>query len=190
MMRNCISHEVCPDIRIHSLSFATALINAVRTAKSRVWIASYVFNANLNCKSDPITLFFSILREKAEKKIDIKIICDIPKLNRPNYHCNKFILRWLEEWDIPYCTPREGKTAHAKTIIVDTSHLFIGSHNLSKASLNNPLECTVELTSPGIICEYARHYAMIWHDDSMLRHLPPFNHDPGEPRPWMEHKNG
>lgn len=190
MFRSTLSHRDAPEIKIHFLTYKNQLIHATRSARSRIWISTYVINANLNYQSDPITLLFSILRRRMENGVDVKIICDDPKHNRPNYHCNKFIFRWLEQWQIPYCTPGPKITAHAKTVLIDTSHLFIGSHNLAKSSLNNPIECTVEIKAPSIIAEYATAYETIWNDVGMIRHMPPFRDEPGAPRPWMEHGYG
>jgi len=157
---------------IHFLSFRHALIAATKTARKRVWILSYVINANLNRQGDPITHFFSILRTRHSAGCDIKIILDNPQINRPNYHCNKYIMRRLMEWQIPFRTPPPRVTSHAKAILIDSSVLFIGSHNLAKSSLLNPLDCTVELRNSFLIQSFAKVYTELWKHGSMVSYMP------------------
>jgi len=157
---------------IHFLSYATALVGAVRSARRRVWVLAYVINANLSKQSDPITLFFTILRDRRTAGCDIRFILDNPQINRPNYHCNKFFMRHLMEWGIPFCTPPPRVTSHAKAVLIDDKVLFIGSHNLAKSSLLNPLDCTVELRNDFLIQSFAETYMMLWKNSSMVSYSP------------------
>lgn len=157
---------------IHFLSFTNALISAARAARKRVWILSYVINANLSKQNDPITLFMSLLRDRRAAGCDIRFILDSPKINRPNYHCNKFFMRHLMEWGFQFCTPPEKVTSHAKAVLVDNTVLFIGSHNLAKSSLTNPLDCTVELRNEFLIQSFAETYKMLWKNSSMISYGP------------------
>lgn len=160
------------DCSIHFLSYSNALIAAARAARRRVWILAYVINANLSKQQDPITLLMAILRDKRKTGCDVRFILDNPKINRPNYHCNKFFMRHLMEWDFHFCTPPENITSHAKAVLIDDKVLFIGSHNLAKSSLMNPLDCTVELRSPFLIQSFAETYQMIWSNSSMVSYMP------------------
>ena len=157
---------------IHFLSFATTLIAAARQARRRVWIFCFVLNANLNRQNDPVTLFLSILRARRDAGCDIRFILDNPQISRPNYHCNKFFMRRLMEWNFQFCTPPPKITSHAKAILIDDKVLFIGSHNLAKSSLMNPLDCTVELRNEFLIKSFAETYEMLWQDSSMVSYQP------------------
>ena len=157
---------------IHFLSFATSLIAAVRQAKRRVWIFAYVINANLSKASDPVTLLMTLLQARRGAGCDIRIILDNPQQNRPNYHCNKFFMRRLMEWNFQFCTPPPTITSHAKAILVDDKVLFIGSHNLAKSSLMNPLDCTVELRNEFLIRSFAETYTMVWESGKMVSYKP------------------
>lgn len=157
---------------IHFLSFSTALIAAARQARHRVWIFCFVLNANLNRQNDPVTLFLSILRARRDAGCDIRFILDNPQISRPNYHCNKFFMRRLMEWNFQFCTPPPKVTSHAKCILIDDKVLFIGSHNLAKSSLVNPLDCTVELQNEFLIRSFAETYQMLWQDSSMVSYRP------------------
>lgn len=118
---------------IHFLSFSNALIAATRHARRRVWMLTYVINANLSKQSDPVTLFLSLLRTRKAAGVDVRFILDFPKENKPNYNCNKFFMRHLMEWGFKFCTPPPGVTSHAKAVLIDDQVLFIGSHNLAKS---------------------------------------------------------
>lgn len=157
---------------IHFLSFANALIAAARAARHRVWVLAFVINANLSKQADPVTLFMSILQARRAAGADIRFILDNPQINRPNYHCNKFFMRRLMEWNFQFCTPPPTVTSHAKAVLIDDKVLFIGSHNLAKSSLTNPLDCTVELRNDFLIKSFAETYLMLWRDSSMVSYAP------------------
>lgn len=157
---------------IHFLSYSAALLAAARSARKRVWILCFVINANLNRQNDPITLFLSILRDRRELGCDIRFILDNPLISRPNYHCNKFFMRRLMEWNFSFCTPPPKVTSHAKAVLIDDAVLFIGSHNLSKSSLINPLDCTVELRNDFLIRSFSETYSALWQDASMISYKP------------------
>lgn len=190
MFRNPLVTPLAPDVLFHWLSFRNALTSAIRTARRRVLIMAYVVNCNINRQGDPITLIFSLLEKKIRDGLDVRIIIDDPAINRPNYHCNRFMTRWFEIWNIPYCTPPPRFTSHCKAIIIDDSVLFLGSHNLAKSSFTNPLDCTVEFRSPALVAEFAAAYDIIWYDVAMKSHNPPFVRAPGTPRVWMDHREG
>lgn len=157
---------------IHFLSFKNALLAAAKQARRRVWIFCYVINANLSKQQDPVTHFLTILQAKRSAGCDIRFILDNPQISRPNYHCNKFFMRRLMEWNFSFCTPPPRVTSHAKAILIDSSVLFIGSHNLAKSSLINPLDCTVELHNEFLIQSFAETYDMLWQDSFMVSYKP------------------
>ena len=160
------------DTSIHFLSYGNALLSATRLAKKRVWVHAYVISANLSMQSDPVTLFMSILRDRRAKGVDVRFILDSPYENRPNYHCNKVFLRLFMEWKFQFCTPPRNITSHGKAVLIDNSVLFLGSHNLAKSSLTNPLDFTVELRNEFLIQSFAETYQMIWQDGSMVSYKP------------------
>jgi len=160
------------DASIHFLSYSNALINAARQTRRRVWVLAYVINANLSKQSDPVTQFMTILQARRKAGADIRFILDNPQISRPNYHCNKFFMRRLMEWDFKFCTPPPRITSHAKAVLIDDAVLFIGSHNLAKSSLMNPLDCTVELRNEFLIQSFSETYKMLWENSSMISYAP------------------
>ena len=68
---------------------------------------------------------------------------------------------------IPFVTPPDKITSHAKAVLIDDRILFIGSHNLAKSSLENPLDCTVELRNKILIDSFADAYLSLWSDQTM-----------------------
>ncbi len=159
-------------VSIHFLSFKNSLLQSISQAKKRVWILSYVINCNLNKAGDPITAVFSMLRKKKLAGCDVRVVLDNPQANKPNFHCNKFFMRRLMEWGIPFQTPPTRVTSHAKAILIDEKVLFIGSHNLAKSSLLNPLDCTVEIHNAFLIQSFAETYRLLWSDGAMVSYTP------------------
>jgi len=158
------------DIKIHFLSFQHALLTAVRSARVRVWIIAYVINSNMSRQSDPITMLLNTLARHVSHGVDVRFIVDDPPINKPNYHCNKYFMRRLDDFKIPFITPSGKITSHAKVVLIDDTFLFIGSHNLTKSSLTNPLDCTVELRNRDLIKTFGDVFQLLWTDRSMTSH--------------------
>ena len=159
-------------VSIHFLSYSAALITAAQMANHRIWIFCYVLHANLNRQNDPVTHFLTILRNRHAKGCDVRFILDTPQITKQNYACNQYAMRHLMEWGIQFCTTPPKITSHAKCVLIDNKVLFIGSHNLAASSLQNPLDCTVELRNEFLIRSFAETYEMVWRDASMVTYTP------------------
>lgn len=148
---------------LHSRSFGFALEKAVSKCKKRLFFACYVLTGNENRSSDPvITILKKCIRLKAEKDVDVRFAIDLPKKNRPNWNCNHHFMRYLQGAGIPFRVPASTGTLHAKLILVDSSHLFVGSHNLAMSSIFNPYELTVEFFDGKFIDMVAQDYVTWW----------------------------
>lgn len=183
----------CPSMPlffVHFLTFKNALRAAVASARRRIFISAYVINANLKKHQDPVTQILFLLRDAQARGLDVKIILDNPPINRPNFHCNKMLLNYFKRWQIPHACPPSSFTAHAKIVIVDSSFCFIGSHNLARSSLNNPLDCTVEIRNHAMVDLLADSFLSCFQDGRMDRFFPPFDQSQLPKFLWMEPLHG
>lgn len=157
---------------IHSTTYGPALRLALISAKKRIWITTYVTVLNFKKRNDLIHILFIILRQKLEAGIDIRFIIDHPRKHKPNYHATQFLIRRLKSWGFPFWMAPERTTCHAKVILIDTSRVFIGSHNLARSSFRNPLEMSIELSDKDA-CRYTAGWFVDLFKDPLFTHFPP-----------------
>jgi len=135
-------------IQVHTITYGPAIRRAISAAEFRVWISVYVATLNFKKKNDLVYILFQNLQRKLALDVDVRLLIDRPRQHKPNYHAGQFLIRRLKEWRFPFWLAPERTTQHAKVILIDDRQAFVGSHNLAKSSLINPLEMTVELTDP------------------------------------------
>ena len=136
---------------LHSLTYGPSLRKALDRAKERVWISTYVLSFNFRKKNDLINILMSTLRAKQKAGVDVRFLIDRPRAHKTNYHAGKFLVRRLKEWRFPFWLSPARNTCHAKVILIDRHRAFLGSHNLAKSSLQNPLELSIETSEAGTV---------------------------------------
>jgi len=146
-----------------NLSFKRHVSRALKCARSRIWLATYVLTANNNRASDPVACWLNILKDKHDRgDIDVRVSLDWPKANRPNYNCNRYYTRWLLQQQIPVRVLTAGYALHAKILLVDDWWLFVGSHNWAPSSIMNAHELTVLHNDPKMIDQAEKYYIWLW----------------------------
>lgn len=134
-------------IKIHSLSFGPSLRRALINAESSIYLSIYVTSFNFKKRNDLVHILFIILKKKLDAGLDVRFIIDHPRGHKTNYHATQFLIRRLKTWHFPFYIAPKRTTCHAKIILIDSKTAFVGSHNLTKASLRSPLEMSVEISS-------------------------------------------
>ena len=156
----------------HVETFYPALRAACRAAQSEIWLMAYVMSGNMRRKTDPLFVLLKILEIKSRQGIDVRIVLDSPKPGRPNFHANRTFSRRLYDFGIPFALPGKFLTAHAKCACIDGALLFCGSHNLTKHSIHNPYDCTVETDSQSAITSYRKYFSEIWGGTDLIKYPP------------------
>ena len=67
---------------------------------------------------------------------------------------------------------------------------IFGSHNLARSSLNNPLDCTVEIRNHAMVDLLADSFLSCFQDGRMDRFFPPFDQSQLPKFLWMEPLHG
>ena len=150
-------------LKVHGLSLRNCLSALFAHAKSRIWICTYVFSCNENRKSDPVTGWLKLFTGYVESKsVDVRIVLDLPKKNRPNYSCNSYFMRYFFAHGIPFRSLPSQNSIHGKLIIIDDEIVFVGSHNMAASSLFNPSDLTVEIRNTGTCQKMIDYYMSMW----------------------------
>lgn len=114
-----------PVIQTGSNSLLKQLVALVASAKKEIIISSHVYG---------YSLFDHALKEAHERGVKIKMLIgsNIKKKELRKYLIEKYDAKIIND-EIEY-------TSHAKFMIVDGAHVVWGSGNLTKTSLNNPMD--------------------------------------------------
>ena len=158
--------------RLHSLTYGPALRQAINGAGVRIWVSSYVVSFNFRKKNDLINIIMNSIRSQLEKGLDIRMLIDRPRLHKTNYHVNKFLMRRLMEWRIPFWVAPARTTCHAKVVLIDDNTAFLGSHNLARSSFKNPLELSIETNQADVISGVTRWFEGKFQDPA-FEYFPP-----------------
>jgi len=152
-----------PGLKLHSRSFPFALEQAIAKCNDRIYFCCYVLTGNENRKSDPVINILEKCKHlQDQSQVDVRFAIDLPLKKSNNWNCNHHFMRYLRDAGIPFkCSPNKG-TLHAKMILIDSNHVFVGSHNMAMSSFWNPLELTVEINDSEFIDKCARDYLAWW----------------------------
>lgn len=160
------------DTIFHVETFYPALRSSCRSALNSIWIMSYVMSGNMRRKTDPLYVLLKILEIKTRQGVDVRIVLDSPKTGRPNFHANRTFSRRLFDFGIPFALPGRFLTAHAKCALIDGEVFFCGSHNLTKHSIHNIYDCTLETRSPGAVAAFSKYFLDIWNGYELTKYPP------------------
>lgn len=163
-------------IKIHSLSYGPALRQALARSTSSIYLSIYVTSFNFKKQNDLVNILYVILKRKLASGLDIRFIIDHPRKHKTNYHATQFLIRRLKSWKFPFYIAPVRTTCHAKIILIDQVRFFVGSHNLTKASLRSPLEMSLEV-SDDIICQDILRWFTSKFNSPEFMYFPPGNYD-------------
>ena len=145
-------------MKLLASTYFTELKQFTLGAKKRIWVSCYVATFNIRKKGDRVFSLFEILRHRQAAGVDVRFLIDRPRLHKPNYHAQQFLIRRLKSWGLPFWVAPSRTTCHAKVILIDDS-VLLGSHNLAKSSLCNPLEISILVDdSPAITASVDRWF--------------------------------
>lgn len=160
------------NIKLHGTSYINALRASFIKAKKCIYITSYVVVLNRKKKNCPTNKLFLILLSKLKAGVDIRWIVDHPRKHKTNYHATQYMIRRLKINQIPFWVAPPRNTLHSKVVIVDDYKVFLGSHNLTRSSYNNPLEISVEIDSVKV-CSSLKDWFLGLCDDPGFNSYPP-----------------
>ena len=147
---------------IHHRSYRAALARSIDRAESAIRIALYVAAFRIAKEGDPVGEIIKALRRRREAGLDVAVILDGPKKGASNYNPAMMFLYFLGRTGFRYAVNVRKPTLHMKVIIIDKKKAFIGSHNLTRSSIDNPLDCTVEIRNPELVGKLIENYELLF----------------------------
>lgn len=142
--------------------FANRLIDGIVLSKREIRIFTYVLSFHFFRNSSKSTQVYLSLADAKRRGVDIRVIVDSPKRNRPNFNVNNFAVKKLIDVDIPVKMPSGGRTGHAKLAVFDNLFAILGSHNITDSSFKNPFELSIVVTEPELVKNCIDWFDVIW----------------------------
>lgn len=126
--------------------FRTTVLNAIAEASREILIATYKMDYSNRLSTRHLNALVEALHRASKRGVRVKCLLNMDKENSAIGRINKRAKALLIKKGIITKTGPEGRTYHAKIIIVDGCLAFVGSHNLTESSLCRNFEISLMIT--------------------------------------------
>lgn len=129
------------------LAYARTAERLIAGARTRVWVMQYVVRVD----DGPVGSLLTALAAARDRGVEVRVALDRGKLygsEAPDPK-NDAAAAWLAGHGIPVAWDEEGRTSHAKVLLVDDATAVIGSHNWTRSALVDNREVSAVITDPG-----------------------------------------
>jgi len=140
------------------------VLSLIRSSSKSIDLLCYVSNFNLYKKSDKANLIYIALKHFSLSGRPVRIILDLPRAHKSNYHCNMFSTRRFKESGFSVRYLHTGSTQHAKLILFDNKLAVTGSHNLTTRSVVNRYDISLLLDDSVLILFFVKYFESLWQD--------------------------
>lgn len=134
-------------IEIHFSGYRAALLDALQAARKSIRITTYISAFSFKRPGNPVNDIITVLEEKKKRGLDVRFILDGPKKGAANFRPALIFSQFLAHKGFKAAVQYGKPTLHMKVVLVDLERVFIGSHNLTRSSIQNPLDCSAEIES-------------------------------------------
>ena len=150
------------NVKVHYSGYRSALLEAIRGAEESIRVTTYVTAFSFKKPTNPVNEVMAALLRKHREKVPVFFILDGPKKGASNFRPSTFFMKYLDGQGV-LCAVQQGKpTLHMKMVLIDQRTVFIGSHNLTRASIRNPLDCSVEICKPELVRQIVKRYDQLF----------------------------
>lgn len=129
--------------------FRSAVLNAIGGASREILITTYKLGYAARLSTRHLNAIVEALHRATSRGVRVRCLLNMDKINSSLGRTNERARKLLTEKGILVRTGPEGRTYHAKLVIVDNMVAFVGSHNLSESSLCRNFEISLMITAPG-----------------------------------------
>jgi phosphatidylserine/phosphatidylglycerophosphate/cardiolipin synthase-like enzyme len=148
-----------PDCGVQLLKdrdYFTALIQAIDHARSEIVLSAFFFKTNGFADNEPDRVL-EHLREAARRGVKVDVVIEQGQESDNVSRDNADTAERLKRSGIRVCFDAPDTTTHAKVVVIDRRHLFVGSHNLTQSALKYNHEVSVRIDSPMLADEAFRY---------------------------------
>ncbi|MBA7680638.1 Cardiolipin synthase B [subsurface metagenome] len=142
--------------------FRFAVLKAIAEANREILIATYKMGYQNRLTTKHLNAIVEALHRASKRGVKVRCLLNMDKENTTIGRINMKAKALLIEKGIITKAGPEGRTYHAKIIIVDEGIAFIGSHNLSESSLCRNFEVSLMITDVGTAYHLRYIYLKEW----------------------------
>lgn len=142
--------------------FRTAFLNAIAGADREILIATYKMDYTNRLSTRHLNALVEALHRASKRGVKVRCLLNMDRENSTIGRINMRAKALLIEKGIITKTGTEGRTYHAKIIIIDGYFAFVGSHNLSESSLCRNFEVSLIINNPIICLKLREIYLKEW----------------------------
>ena len=142
--------------------FRTAVLNAIAGANREILIATYKMDYKDRLATRHLNAIVEALHRASKRGVKVRCLLNMDRENSTIGRINKRTKALLIKKGIITKTGPEGRTYHAKIIIVDKCLVLIGSHNLSESSLCRNFEVSLMISDPETTSKLREIYLKEW----------------------------
>jgi len=142
--------------------FRTAILNAIAGANREILIATYKMDYSERLSTRHLNALVQALHRASKRGVRVRCLLNMDKENSTIGRINMRAKALLIEKGIITKTGPEGRTYHAKIVIIDEQVAFVGSHNLSESSLCRNFEVSLMIDDPQFALELREIYLKEW----------------------------
>jgi hypothetical protein len=146
-------------------AYAQAMVNLINAASANVRLAVFLATASTAGAAGTGSLVvIQALEACAAAGKTVKVILDRDRPTDP-YHSTQINRPVVDRLRAAGVTVKQDKVEtlfHSKFLVTDTSHVIVGSHNLTSSSIARTHEVSVQLDSPAIAGAFAARFDALW----------------------------
>ncbi|RII28503.1 MAG: phospholipase [Geobacter sp.] len=140
-------------VLLRNSDYLDALVQGIRTARQSVVCSCYLFKTGTSREDQPRLIADELIRAR-QRGVAVTVILEEEgrhpdELNAANHDTAVLLRRGgvTVRFDSPWVT------THAKAVVIDNRHVYIGSHNLTQSALARNNELSLLIDSPALAAE-------------------------------------
>jgi phosphatidylserine/phosphatidylglycerophosphate/cardiolipin synthase-like enzyme len=143
---------------LENREYYSKLLETVRKANQSVYVVMYVVKYDPKEPDDPVNMLLQVLVDLYKAGKDVKILVD-----DETYKSYPETVQYLVSKGVPVrLDPKAGTTTHAKIVVVDSTYVFVGSHNWTESALTANNEVSALIISKEIAREALAYFSGLW----------------------------
>lgn len=155
---------------LYGPAYLEETLGAIRSAKSRVWVAMYVMSYSEESFRGAENALLRALDDRHRHGVDVRVILDASlewnentgRMDGSENDKNKKAYDFLKERGIPVRYDALEQITHCKILVADDTVCVVGSSNWTYSALKKNVEVSVLLRSAGHNAELARLFGELW----------------------------
>lgn len=138
---------------LRNSEYADAFLQGIRDSRTSIVCSFYLFKTGERGGNEPRRIAEELIRAR-RRGVAVTVILersgrDADPLNEDNLYTTSLLTRGgvRVRFDSP------STTSHSKVAVIDSRHIYLGSHNLTQAALRHNNEMSVLIDSPAMASE-------------------------------------